>query len=188
MQCDFSIYTLFWLIALSFLRLKIIPPKFIQYLNWSPIVTRRNYHLGSSVLFCFEYKIFAVIIEYHWFKTEKMFQSRMPTESLKKSSLVPDFLFSLLQLFTHVTVHSAQYLLRLNTLLVSVCSKDLLICFADHWRGEWDWCVGRHFHEFYNFFSTYYCFFLYIFFTHNVLPTPTTHDPRHLVTLSLNCL
>ena len=31
-------------------RLKIIPPKFIQYLSWSPIVTRRSYHSGSSVL------------------------------------------------------------------------------------------------------------------------------------------
>ena len=154
------------------LCLKIIPPKFIEYLNWSPIVTdtRRSYHLGSSVLFCFEYKIFAVIIEYHWFKTEKMFESRMPT-SLNKGSLVPDFLFSLLQLFTRVTVHSARYLLHLNTLLVSVCSKDLLICFTDHWRGEWDWSVGRHFHEFYNSFSTYY------FFTHDILPTLTTHYP-----------
>ena len=101
----------------------------------SPFVTRRSYHLGSSVLFCSKYKIFAVMIEYHWFKTEKIFQSRMLTSS-KKSSLVPDFLFSLLQLFTRVTVHSARYLLHLNTLLVSVCSKDLLICFADHWRGE----------------------------------------------------
>ena len=120
-----------------------------------------------------------------------MFQSRMPT-CLKKSSLVPDFLFSLLQLFTCVTVHSARYLVRLNTLLVSVCSKAyLLICFADHWRGEWDWCVGRHFHEFYNCFSTYYFFFLFFFrqrFTHihHPHPLPTTHDPQHLVTLSLN--
>ena len=103
----------------------------------------------------------------------------MPT-SLKKSSLVPDFSFSLLQLFTHVTVHCAWYLLRLNTLLVSVCSKDLLICFADHWRGEWDCCVGRHFHEVYNFFSTYYFFFLYCFlpttFYPHPLPTPTTQS------------
>ena len=116
-------------------------------------------------------------------------------KSLRKSSLVPDFLFSLLQLFTRVTVHNARYLLRLNTLLVSVFSKDLLICFADHWRGEWDWCVGRHFHEFYNFFSTYYFFFLYIVLapdprcfthTHHPHPLPTTHYPQHLVTLSLN--
>ena len=110
--------------------------------------------------------------------------------SLRKSSLVPDFLFSLLQLFTRVTVHSARYLLHLNTLLVSVCSEDLLICFADHWRGEWDWCVGRHFHEFYFFFSIYYFFFLYCFlpttFYPHPLPTPTTHYPQHLVTLSLN--
>ena len=119
-----------------------------------------------------------------------MFQSRMPT-SLKKSSLVPDFLFSLLQLFTRVTVHSARYLLRLNTLLVSVCSKDLLICFADHWRGEWDWCVGRRFHEFYNFFLliifSFYNFFYPRHFTHthHPHPPPTTHDPQHLVTLSL---
>ena len=178
MQCDFSIYTLLWLKLPCPFCLKKIPPKFIQYLNWSPIVTRRSYNLGSSVLFCFEYEIFAVMIEYHWFKTEKMFQSRMLT-SLRKSSLVPDFLFSLLQLFTRDTVHSTRYLLLLNTLLVSVCSKDLLICFADHWRGEWDWSVGRHFNEFYNCFSTYY-FSFYIFFTYDVLPTPTTHTHYQL--------
>ena len=165
--------------------LKIIPPKFIQYLNWPPIITGRSYHLGSSVLFCFEYKIFAVIIDCHWFKTVKMLQSRMLT-SLRRSSLVPDFLFSLLQLFTRVTVHSAQYLLHLNTLLVSVCSKHLLICFADHWRKglvcwqTFSWILQLFF---------YLLFFLSIlFFTHDVLPSPTTHThyPQHLVTLSLN--
>ena len=59
------------------------------------------------------------MIEYHWFKTEKIFQSRTLT-SLKKSSLVPDFLFSLLRLFTRVTtvtVHNARYLVHLNTVL-----------------------------------------------------------------------
>ena len=117
-----------------------------------------------------------------------MFEYRMLYISLRKSSLVPDFLFSLLQLFTRVTVHSAPYLLLLNTLLVSVCSKDLLICFADHWRGEWDGVQADMFMNFTTFFRLIINFFLSILFflTLDILPTPTTHDPRHLVTLSLN--
>ena len=119
-----------------------------------------------------------------------MFQSRMLI-SLRKSSLIPDFLFSLLQLFTRVTVRSAPYLLLLNALLVSVCSKDLLICFADHLRGECDWCVGRHFNEFYNCFLL--IFFLSIFFfylrrfTYTHQPHPLPRPKTFIVTLTLNC-
>ena len=80
-------------------------------------------------------------------------------------------------------------LFRLNTLLLSVCYKDSLICFADSWKEKRDWCVRGHFRvmKFYNFlcyFFSFYTFFLPTTFTHtygtHLRPTPTTHnhDPR----------
>ena len=98
--------------------------------------------------------------------------------SLRKSSSVPDVSFSLFQVSTRVTF-------RLNALLLSVCSKDSLNCFADSWKEKRDWCVRGHFRvmNFYNFLY-YFFFFLYFFFTHDIhphlRPTPTTHthDPR----------
>ena len=76
-------------------------------------------------------------------------------------------------------------LFRLNALLLSVCSKDSLNCFADSWKEKRDWCVRGHFRvmKFYNFLY-YFFFFLYFFFIHDIhphlRPTPTTHthDPR----------
>ena len=67
-------------------------------------------------------------------------------------------------------------LFRLNALLLSVCSKDSLNCFADSWKEKRDWCVRGHFRvmKFYNFL--YYFFFLSIlFFYPRHSPTPTTH-------------
>ena len=67
-------------------------------------------------------------------------------------------------------------LFRLNALLLSVCSKDSLNCFADSWKEKRDWCVRGHFRvmNFYNFL--YYFFFLSIlFFYPRHSPTPTTH-------------
>ena len=80
-------------------------------------------------------------------------------------------------------------LFRLNTLLLSVCYKDSLICFADSWKQKRDWCVRGHFRvmKFYNFLCylfSFYTFFLPTTFTHtygaHLRPTPTTHthDPR----------
>ena len=85
-------------------------------------------------------------------------------------------------------------LFRLNALLLSVCSKDSLNCFADSWKEKRDWCVRGHFRvmNFYNFLY-YFFFFLYFFFTHDIhqktydphlLPTPTTHDPLPTPTTS----
>ena len=77
-------------------------------------------------------------------------------------------------------------LFRLNALLLSVCSKDSLNCFADSWKEKRDWCVRGHFRvmNFYNFLCYFFLsilFFLPTTFTHahgsHLRPTPSTH-PR----------
>ena len=67
-------------------------------------------------------------------------------------------------------------LFRLNTLLLSVCSKDSLNCFADSWKEKRDWCVRGHFRvmNFYNFLC-YFFFLSILFFYPRHSPTPTTH-------------
>ena len=89
-------------------------------------------------------------------------------------------------------------LFRLNALLLSVCSKDSLNCFADSWKEKRDWCVRGHFRvmNFYNFLC--YFFLSILFFTHDIHPrprqslttytfyTPTTHDPLPTPTTSTN--
>ena len=93
---------------------------------------------------------------------------------LRKSSLVSIFRLACFKCLR--VLHSAQFLLfRLNALLVSVCSKDSLICFADNWKWEWDLC-RRTFscHKFYN--LSLFIFSLCTFFYPRHLLTPTTRD------------
>ena len=114
-----------------------------------------------------------------------MFQSRMPT-SLNKGSLVPDFLFSLLQLFTRVTVISKD-IARID--VPSQCLFALRIClFALLTTGEGNG-TGVQADIFMN-FTTFFLLITFLpttFYPHPPPhPLPTTHDPQYLVTLSLN--
>ena len=51
--------------------------------------------------------------------------------------------------------------------MMSVCTKDSLICFGDRAEGEWDWCVRGDFHECYNFLLLNFLLLLFLFFWFN---------------------
>ena len=69
-------------------------------------------------------------------------------------------------------------LFRLNTLLLSVCYKDSLICFADSWKEKRDWCVRGHFRvmNFYNFLCYFFLSILFFYPRHSPTPTAVTYD------------
>ena len=51
--------------------------------------------------------------------------------------------------------------------MMSVCTKDSLICFGDRGEGECDWCVRGDFHECYNFLLLNFLLLLFLFFWFN---------------------